>query len=103
MKQIIFIAVIGMVLLGVSIPVKGGQTTTGRYQAIPMPPSDENLYGNFLWVMDTATGEVTAYRMGRTEKRGRPAEWVIKQVLTEEEIKDNLDTNDPDKSRENEE
>ncbi len=37
--------------------------SSGRFVALQPPPAGENTYGNFLWVLDTVTGKVVAYRI----------------------------------------
>lgn len=58
----------------------------GRYVALQPPPAGDNTYGNFLWVLDTVTGNVLAYRISSIkDAQGKHDAWVTERLLTEEE------------------
>lgn len=55
----------------------------GRYVALQ---AGANSFGNFLWVLDTVTGKVVAYRIASVkDAKGNLDSWVTEQLLTEEE------------------
>jgi hypothetical protein len=55
----------------------------GRYEALQ---AGANTFGNFLWVLDTVTGKVVAYRIASVkDAKGNLDSWVTEQLLTEEE------------------
>jgi len=54
-----------------------------RYEALQ---AGANSFGNFLWVLDTVTGKVVAYRIVSVkDAQGNHESWVTEQLLTEEE------------------
>lgn len=58
----------------------------GRYVAIPPPPAGDNTYGNFLWVLDTATGNVVVHRIASVKNaNGKHEGYVTERLWTEEE------------------
>ena len=58
----------------------------GRYVAIPPPSAGENTYGNFLWVLDTATGNVVAHRIASVkDANGKYDGYITERLWTEEE------------------
>ena len=60
----------------------------GRYAPL-VPPSGPDSYGNFLWVVDTATGEVKGYRFARDDKKER---WELAEVWTTAEwVRDDIE------------
>ena len=60
--------------------------STGRFVALQPPPAGDNTYGNFLWVLDTVTGNVVAYRISSVkDAQGNLDAWVTERLLTEAE------------------
>ncbi|MGO8754746.1 MAG: hypothetical protein ACLQHK_05895 [Gallionellaceae bacterium] len=58
----------------------------GRFVALQPPPAGDNTYGNFLWVLDTVTGNVVVYRISSIKNaQGNLDAWVTERLWTEEE------------------
>lgn len=58
----------------------------GRFLPIPPPAAGDKTYANFLWVLDTATGYVAAYRMASMKNdKGEHGLWVTERLLSEAE------------------
>lgn len=56
----------------------------GRYVAIQPPDAGEKTYANFLWIVDTATGRVSAHRIaGVKSAQGEHEIWVTERLLNE--------------------
>lgn len=63
--------------------------TTARFVALQPPPAGDNTYGNFLWVLDSVTGEVTAYRIASMKAdSGKHEFWMTERLVTEKELSD---------------
>lgn len=58
----------------------------GRYVAIQPQRDSNNGYPNFLWVLDTVTGSVTAYRISSVTDGGKHLGWTVDQLETPGEI-----------------
>lgn len=55
----------------------------GRFVAITPPAASENAYPNFLWVLDTATGDVRAHRIASVnDDTGKHAAWITEDIPT---------------------
>lgn len=58
----------------------------GRYVAIPPPQAGDNIFGNFLWVLDTVTGNVVAHRVASVkDANGKHESYITERLWTEEE------------------
>lgn len=65
----------------------------GRFIAVAPPDAGDKTYANFLWVIDSVTGEVVAYRIARvaneageveafvTEKLQSDTEYIVNKAL----------------------
>jgi hypothetical protein len=59
---------------------------SGRFVALQPPAAGNDTYGNFLWVLDTVTGKVVAYRISNIKNaQGELDAWVTERLWTEEE------------------
>lgn len=53
-----------------------------RYKPVSPSSAGGNSFGNFLWVVDTETGSVSAYRIARmvSENKNEPGQWVTEKL-----------------------
>ena len=86
------LAVIGSWLLVTRSSVVQAQTTpsptrpSGRFVALQPPAAGDNTYGNFLWVLDSATGQVTVFRIASVKNESDKHDfWMSERLITEEE------------------
>lgn len=58
----------------------------GRFVALQPPAAGEKTYANFLWVVDTATGYVSAYRIANVKnEKGEHETWITERLFNEVE------------------
>lgn len=64
MKQVFKV---GILSLGTSLLLGCGAFSQrpGRFVAIPPPTAGSDTYGNFIWVLDTETGDIKGYRFAQ--------------------------------------
>ena len=59
---------------------------SGRFVAVQPPPAGDRTLGNFLWVVDSATGETVAYRIASVNaENGKVDYWMTERLVTEAE------------------
>lgn len=57
-----------------------------RFVAVQPPAAGDKTYANFLWVVDSVTGYVTAYRIAEVkDENGTHETWVTERILNEVE------------------
>jgi hypothetical protein len=67
-------------------PTSTSSRPSGRYVALQPPPAGDNTYGNFLWVLDSATGQVAVYRITSVKGEAEKHEfWMSERLITDEE------------------
>lgn len=63
---------------------RSGGSAPGRFVPMIPPAAGDKTYANFVWVLDTSTGEVTAYRLASiSDDAGKVQAWVTEQLLTD--------------------
>jgi hypothetical protein len=61
-------------------------SSVGRYIALQPPPARDKTYANFLWVLDTTTGDVTGYRFANVkDAKGNIDAWITERLPSDKE------------------
>lgn len=64
-----------------AFPAPAPPPPIGRYVAIQPPAGTSNsAYTNFLWVLDTATGVINAYRVASYDEDGKHAGFLVEKL-----------------------
>lgn len=76
-----------MLISGVAYSQQLAPKTPGRFVALTPPATPENSYPNFLWVLDTQSGQVVAYRIASAKNPDDQSITLLtEQILTESEF-----------------
>lgn len=73
-----------------SLPSTLKTAPVGRFAAFNFGTVVGDTFNNFLWVVDTETGAVAAYRVSRIEEKGVFQAWVTQKLMTSAEYSANL-------------
>jgi len=92
-KQILTsVLLVGAVVAGTVLWAQGSKITSttsslnGRFVSIQPPSAGDGTYHNFIWVLDTATGKMNAFRIAQIkDSNGKLDAWITEKLLTDYE------------------
>ena len=86
---------IGIALVGSVLWAQGSKNAgtpapfsqpNGRFVAIQPPAAGDSTYHNFIWVLDTTTGKMNAFRISSiNDNAGKHTAWITERLLTDYE------------------
>lgn len=66
---------------------QSSKSSVGRYVAISPPSAGDTTYGNFIWVLDTLTGNMVAHRIASVkDANGKHEAFVTERLPTDGEF-----------------